>query len=134
VLGWPRRPEGEGSTNPPDFVLLFCSFSKKKKKKKKKLSKLSGREPPTAVYLTGDPGSVILAEGTRSKGWGDPLHPLGARAQLGITYPGKEAWKDREPCRSYLESNYRVLIKTKEARSFALLCGLSVFLLLLFFF
>lgn len=84
---------------------------------------------------------MVLAEGTGPKRVGGipctlSASPTGARAQLGITYPGKEAWEGREACRSCLESNrgYRVLIKTKEARSFALLCGLSVFLLLLFFF
>lgn len=44
MLGWPRRREGEGSPNPPDFVLLFCAFSKI-------LSGLSRRELPAATYL-----------------------------------------------------------------------------------
>lgn len=53
------------------------------------------------IYLPGVAGSVVLAEGTSPKLGGGVPHtlsasPTGARAQLGITYPGKEAWKGRE--------------------------------------
>lgn len=81
---------------------------------------------------------MVLAEGTGHKGRGSP-HPLRkphksprpARHYL----PWKRSLERQKACRSCLESNrgYRILIKTKEARSLALLCGLSVFTLLLFF-
>lgn len=53
------------------------------------------------IYLAGDVGNVVLAKGTGPKwGWRGPrtlsASPTGARAQLGITYPGKEAWEGRE--------------------------------------
>ena len=79
LRGRKLRPEGEGSPNPPDFVLLFCAFSKI-------LSGLSSRELPAATYLAAGArsadmvvGAVLGARTLRS--------PAGTRAQLGITYP-----------------------------------------------
>ena len=98
MLGCPQRPEGEGSPNPPDFVLLFCAFSKI-------LSGLSSRELPAATYLAAGArsadaiGAVLGARTLRS--------PAGTRARLGITYPRKEAWRGRNPFRSCLRVRLR---------------------------
>lgn len=65
MLGWLQWPEGEGSPKPPDFVLLFCAFSKI-------LSGLSRRELPAATYLAVSAksadavGRAVLGAGTRS--------------------------------------------------------------------
>lgn len=96
MLGWPRWPEGEGRLNPPDFVLLFCAFSKI-------LSRLSLRELPAATYLAAGAGREDAVVGAAQ---GAPPHPLrslaGTHARLGITYPEKEAWRGSGPCRSSL--------------------------------
>lgn len=70
MLGWPRRPEGEGSPNPPDFVLLFCAFSKI-------LSRLSRRELPAATYLA---AGARTADAVGGAALGPP-HPLSAAPQ-----------------------------------------------------
>lgn len=99
MLGWPRRPEGEGSPIPQTLYFYFAPSAKKEKGKKKTF----GAERPgtvdggytwlgTQAVWSSPKGQVIRGGGPHTLS----ESPTRARDQLGITYPGKEAWKGRK--------------------------------------
>lgn len=129
MLGWPRWPEGEGRLNPPDFVLLILRF----------------QQNPFWVESPGAARGNLLGCGReecrrgrsgRPRGPAPSLRsPAGTHAGLGITYPRKlgRAAILVDPASENHRGDW-ILIKTRGARSFAPLCGLSVFASLLLFF